>query len=94
MAVLPGVLHSEPVWGNGTTEYALDAMLAASRGEDYACPIDMDVRLPMVFADDLMRGLTSLAYAKESELKEPQRLYNMPGLSFTPAELFHEIRQV
>ena len=23
-AVLPGVLHSEPVWGNGTTEYALD----------------------------------------------------------------------
>ena len=30
VAVLPGVLHSEPVWGNGTTEYALDAMLAAS----------------------------------------------------------------
>jgi threonine 3-dehydrogenase len=28
-AVLPGVLHSEAVWGNGTTEYALDALLAA-----------------------------------------------------------------
>jgi len=28
-AVLPGVLHGEPVWGNGTTEYALDALLAA-----------------------------------------------------------------
>ena len=28
-AVLPGVLHSEPVWGNGTTEFALDALLAA-----------------------------------------------------------------
>ena len=28
-AVLPGVLHSEPIWGNGTTEYALDALLAA-----------------------------------------------------------------
>jgi len=28
-AVLPGVLHSNPVWGNGTTEYALDALLSA-----------------------------------------------------------------
>ena len=26
-AVLPGVLHNNPVWGNGTTEYALDALL-------------------------------------------------------------------
>ena len=26
IAVLPGILHSEPVWGNGTTEYALDAL--------------------------------------------------------------------
>ena len=32
--ILPGVLHGEPVWGNGTTEYALDAMLAAARGHD------------------------------------------------------------
>jgi threonine 3-dehydrogenase len=93
IALLPGVLHSEPVWGNGTTEYALDAMLAASRGEDYVCPIEQDVRLPMVYADDLMRGLLSLALAHEEELREPQRLYSIPGLSFTPDELFHEIRQ-
>jgi threonine 3-dehydrogenase len=52
-AILPGVLHSEPVWGNGTTEYALDALLAASRGEPFTCPVDPDVELPMVFSDDL-----------------------------------------
>merc|ERR1719382_1109689 len=28
-AVLPGVLHSEATWGKGTTEYALEALLAA-----------------------------------------------------------------
>ena len=28
-AVLPGVLHDAKTWGNGTTEYALDAILAA-----------------------------------------------------------------
>ena len=93
VAVLPGVLHSEPVWGNGTTEYALDAMLAASKGETYACPVDPDVPLPMVFADDLMRGLMELMHAEEADLKEPQRIYCIPGLSFTANELFHEIRQ-
>lgn len=42
-AVVPGVLHSEPVWGNGTTEYALDAMMAAAMGKDFVCPIDLNV---------------------------------------------------
>jgi len=41
----------------------------------------------------LMRGLLALQYAGEDELREPQRIYNIPGLSFTPKELFHEIRQ-
>jgi threonine 3-dehydrogenase len=91
IAILPGVLHAEPIWGNGTTGYALDAMLAASRGQEFECPIDLDVKLPMVFVDDLMCGLTALQMAPESELREPQRLYNMPGLTFTAAELFREI---
>ena len=64
-AVLPGVLHSAPVWGNGTTEYALDALLAASRGRVYDCPIEPDTQLPMVYVEDLMRGLVALQYAKE-----------------------------
>ena len=91
IAILPGVLHAEPVWGNGTTEYALDALLAASRNETFHCPIDKDVMLPMVFADDLMRGLLALQTADEHELHEPQRMYNMTGLSFTAEELFEEI---
>jgi hypothetical protein len=30
--------------------------------------------------------------ASEDELKEPDQGYCIPGLSFTPDELFHEIR--
>jgi len=92
VAVLPGVLHSEPIWGNGTTEYALDALLAASRGKEFENPVSLDVKLPMVFVDDLMRGLVALQTAPEAELNEPQRIYNMPGLSFTASELFREIQ--
>jgi threonine 3-dehydrogenase len=101
-AVLPGVLHSNAVWGNGTTEYALDALLAAPHqatrlglptGDAYVCPIHPDVRMPMVFVDDLMRGLIALQEADEAVLTEPQHGYCVPGLSFTPYELFAEIRK-
>ena len=101
-AVLPGVLHSNAVWGNGTTEYALDALLAAPHQETklglpassaYICPIDPDVRLPMVFVNDLMRGLIALQEAEESSLQEPERGYCIPGLSFSANELFMEIRK-
>uniref|UniRef100_A0A7S3EX56 EF-hand domain-containing protein n=1 Tax=Haptolina ericina TaxID=156174 RepID=A0A7S3EX56_9EUKA len=101
-AVLPGVLHSEPVWGNGTTEYALDALLAAPHQQTkhglpatsaFVCPVDPDIRMPMVYVDDLMRGLIALQEADEQVLSEPQRGYCIPGLSFTPNELFAEIRK-
>jgi len=101
-AVLPGVLHSNSVWGNGTTEYALDALLAAPHqatrlglptGDAYVCPIDPDVRMPMVMVDDLMRGLIALQEADEEDLKEPEHGYTIAGLSFTPNELFAEIRK-
>ena len=101
-AVLPGVLHDNPVWGNGTTEYALDALLAAPHqqtkhglptSDAYICPVDPNVRLPMVFVDDLMRGLVALQEADEAQLTEPEHGYCIPGLSFTPNELFAEIRK-
>jgi threonine 3-dehydrogenase len=101
-AVLPGVLHDNPVWGNGTTEYALDALLCAPHqqtkhglpvGGAYVCPIDPDTRIPMIFVDDLMRGLIALQEADESALTQPEQGYCIPGLSFTPNELFAEIRK-
>lgn len=92
-AVLPGVLHSEAHWGHGTTEYALSALLAAAKREPFVCPVDLDVVMPMIFVDDLMRGLLSLQDADERVLREPERGYCVPGLSFSARELFHEIRK-
>jgi threonine 3-dehydrogenase len=92
-AVLPGVLHSEPIWGNGTTEYALDALIAASKGDSYTCPVELDVQLPMIYVDDLMNGLIALQEADEATLTEPQRGYCVPGLSFSPNQLFTEIQK-
>merc|ERR1711860_382052 len=49
--------------------------------------------LPMIFVDDLMRGLVALQDASESQLAQPERGYAVPGLSFTPNQLFAEIRR-
>mmetsp|Transcript_109265 Transcript_109265/g.189591 ORF Transcript_109265/g.189591 Transcript_109265/m.189591 type:complete len:336 (-) Transcript_109265:32-1039(-) len=92
-AVLPGVLHSESAWGNGTTEYALSALLAAAEGRKFECPIDPDVQLPMIFVDDLIRGMLALQDAPKEKLLEPESGYCLPGLTFTANELFEEIRK-
>merc|ERR1712151_654469 len=59
----------------------------------YVCPVDPEVILPMVFVDDLMRGLLALQDAPESQLLQPERGYALPGLSFAPNDLFREIRR-
>lgn len=47
----------------------------------------------MIFVSDLMRGLIALQEADAKNLVEPQCGYCIPGLSFTPNELFAEIRK-
>lgn len=93
-AVLPGLLHSDPLWGKGTTEYALDAMLCATEGREFVCPVPVDVQLPMVYRDDLIHGLVQLMDAEAQQLHEPQRGYCLPGFSFSALQLFEEIKRV
>merc|ERR1719223_1985436 len=47
----------------------------------------------MIYIHDLMRGLIALQEADVQRLHEPQGGYCIPGLSFTPNELFAEIRK-
>ena len=47
----------------------------------------------MIFSSDLMKGLTALQEAEVKNLNETQSVYAIPGLSFTPNELFAEIRK-
>lgn len=82
-AVIPGVLHGSAEWGGGTTEYALEAIAAAVRGEKYACPVPMDALLPMCWISDLCAALVLLQDAPRAALREPQGGYAIAGFSFT-----------
>ena len=91
--VIPGVLHSENTWGGGTTEYALDALVAAHRNQHYTCPIPEHVQLPMIYIDDLVRGMILIDKCPKDLLLEKQSGYNLAGFSFSPKQLFDEIQK-
>lgn len=86
------LLVLQPSWGGGTTEYALDALLAAVKGNPYICPVPPSEPLPMIHISDLVAGMLLLMKAPESAF-ESCRGVAMAGFSFTPAMLFDEIKK-
>eukprot|EP00048_Salpingoeca_helianthica_P020818 m.8701 g.8701 ORF g.8701 m.8701 type:complete len:337 (+) comp5270_c0_seq1:123-1133(+) len=93
-AVIPGVLHSKRTWGGGTTEYALDALMAAARHTPYICPLPLDTMLPMIHVADLVSGLIALMNTPRASLLEPEGGYTLAGFSFTPKDLFSTINEL
>ena len=91
-AVIPGVLHTDSTWGDGTTEYVLAAIQCAVNNVEYVCPIPRNVSLPMIMRSDLVDGLSKLTLRSRAALDEPEGGYAMASLSFTPQELFREIK--
>ena len=80
-------------WGNGTAEYALSAIQCARDGKAFECPVPQHEHLPMVYIDDLVRGMVSLMDADIHDLREPQKGYTLTGFSFSPDMLFSHIRR-
>ena len=93
-AIIPGVLHDDESWGDGTTEYVLEAIKCAAYHQTYNCIIHPNEPLPMILRKDLVRGLSLLTFAKPEDLTEPEGGYTMSGLSFTPLELFAAIETI
>lgn len=87
---LPGVISPEPIHGMGTTDYAVEIFQEASRCRSYTCYLKPDTRLPMLYIDDCLQAIAKLINAPNDDLT--QRVYNIHGLDFTPAELAEGIR--
>ena len=92
-AVIPGVLHTDESWGAGTTEYALDAVAAAKKGETFISPVEINATLPMIFRENLIEGLYKLSLADTQNLKEPDGGYALAGFSFTAGDLYDALKK-
>jgi len=85
---LPGVISALAPPGGGTTDWAVDMYKAAAVKKEkapYRCFLAPTTTMPMLYVDDLLRGVRSFLDADASALK--RRTYNLGGFSFSPEDL-------
>ncbi|XP_071964390.1 L-threonine 3-dehydrogenase, mitochondrial-like isoform X2 [Antedon mediterranea] len=88
---LPGVISGDTKPGGGTTDYAVSIFDESLKSGKFNCYLRPDCKLPMIYIDDCLRGITEMLEAQQSELK--LRTYNLAAFSFTPEELVAELRK-
>jgi len=87
----PGIISSLAMPGGGTTDYAVEIYHEALRKKEYKCFLRADSRMPMLYMPDCLNATLSLLDAPNTSLK--QRVYNVTGISFTPAEVASSIKK-
>lgn len=88
----PGIIGYQSIPEGGTTDYAVEIFHAALKGETYTCFLKEDTRLPMMFIDDAIRGTIELMAAPEDRIRT-RSSYNLSAMSFTPKEIYEEIKK-
>lgn len=88
----PGIISHETLPGGGTTDYAVDIFYYAVRGKKYKCFLSENTMLPMMFMADCIKATVDLAEADFSNLVHHSN-FNVAAMSFTPKQLFEEIKK-
>ncbi len=88
----PGVVGYQSMPGGGTTDYAIDIFHKAITTGNYQCFLEPDTRLPMIFMEDSIKATLQLMSAPKSQINI-RTSYNLAGLSFSPNDLFKEIKK-
>jgi nucleoside-diphosphate-sugar epimerase len=88
----PGLISYKSLPGGGTTDYAVDIYYKAKENKKFTCFLKEDTALPMMFMDDAIRATIELMEAPAEQIKV-RSSYNLSGISFTPAEIYAEIKR-
>jgi nucleoside-diphosphate-sugar epimerase len=88
----PGLISYKTEAGGGTTDYAVEIFYDAVRNGKYQCFLKEDTGLPMMFMDDAINATIKLMEAPEDKIRVRSG-YNVGGISFTPKEVYLEIKK-
>jgi nucleoside-diphosphate-sugar epimerase len=88
----PGLISYKTEAGGGTTDYAVEIFYEAVRNGKYQCFLKEDTGLPMMFMDDAIQATIQMMEAPSEKIKIRSG-YNVGGISFTPKELYNEIKK-
>ncbi|XP_076168277.1 L-threonine dehydrogenase [Ptiloglossa arizonensis] len=86
----PGVVSSDPP-GGGTTDYAVAVFYEGLLNKTYECYLEPYTRLPMMYIEDCLSALFQFLNTPTELLQ--RRVYNVTAMSFTPEELFNELKR-
>ncbi|WP_425235494.1 NAD-dependent epimerase/dehydratase family protein [Ulvibacterium sp.] len=88
----PGLISWKTQPGGGTTDYAVEIYHKALTEGSYACFLNEDTKLPMMFMDDAIRATLQLM-ATDTEKIGIRSSYNLSAMSFSPREIAQNIKE-
>ena len=88
----PGIIGYQSMPGGGTTDYAVDIYHSAVKNEKFSCFLNSDTKLPMMFMSDAIRSTIELMQSPIENIKI-RTSYNLAGMSFSPSEIYNEIKK-
>jgi len=87
----PGIISWKTKPGGGTTDYAVDIYFKAIKETAYECFLSQNTRLPMMYMQDAIAATIKIMQADKSRIKT-RTSYNLAAMSFTPQEIYEEIK--
>ena len=87
----PGLISYKAQPGGGTTDYAVHIFHAALLRKKYICYLKESTALPMLYMEDAIRATIELMECSSDRISI-RSSYNLSGISFTPKELYEEIK--
>lgn len=88
----PGIIGYQSMPGGGTTDYAVDIYHSAVKNEIFSCFLDSETKLPMMFMNDAVRSTIELMKSPIENINN-RTSYNLAGMSFSPNEIYKEIKK-
>jgi len=88
----PGLIGYKTLPGGGTTDYAVDIYIKAIQNLKFECFLSENSMLPMMYMDDAVRGTIELMESSP-DLISIRSSYNMGAMSFSPKEIYSEIKK-
>jgi threonine 3-dehydrogenase len=88
----PGIISHQSIPEGGTTDYAVEIFHAAVQGQEYECFLAPDTMLPMMYITDAVQATIDIMQLPANHIKT--RIgYNLAAISFTPDEIYQEIKK-
>lgn len=88
----PGLISWTTPPGGGTTDYAVDIFYKAIEENHYDCFLSEQSGLPMMYMDDALNATVGIMQAAKEDVKI-RSSYNLGGISFTPEDIYAEIKK-